>query len=168
MYVQWLLARWRSRILSTHTDFRRNLEAEIAKNQEALDKATAIREKQLAEFNAEEKDLLQSIGALKSAIVVLSKHHAAPEMLLDVAAVIQHQFKKHKDLLEEIVTPAQQKAVSAFVQAPGDYFDADPTFKQSYAPQSGEIFGILKQMKECARFFQGSECTRVYRRTTSC
>merc|ERR1719379_786020 len=126
----------------------KNLEKEVAKNQEALDKATAIREKQLAEFNAEEKDLFQSIGALKSAIVVLSKHHAAPEMLLDVAAVIQHQFKKHKDLLEEIVTPAQRKAVTAFVQAPGDYFDAEPTFKQSYAPQSGQIFGILKQMKE--------------------
>merc|ERR1712194_660551 len=30
----------------------------------------------------------------------------------------------------------------------GDYFDAEPTFKQSYAPQSGEIFGILRQMKE--------------------
>jgi hypothetical protein len=29
-----------------------------------------------------------------------------------------------------------------------DYFDAEPTFKQSYAPQSGEIFGILAQMKE--------------------
>jgi len=38
--------------------------------------------------------------------------------------------------------------VAAFVQAPQDYFDAEPTFKQSYAPQSGEIFGILKQMKE--------------------
>merc|ERR1712066_221132 len=25
---------------------------------------------------------------------------------------------------------------------------ATPTFKQSYAPQSGEIFGILRQMKE--------------------
>merc|ERR1719454_1485055 len=36
----------------------------------------------------------------------------------------------------------------AFIQAPGDYFDAEPTFKQSYAPQSGEIFGILRQMKE--------------------
>ena len=34
------------------------------------------------------------------------------------------------------------------MQAPGDYFDAEPTFKQSYAPQSGQIFGILKQMKE--------------------
>merc|ERR1719191_1610501 len=38
--------------------------------------------------------------------------------------------------------------MAAFMQAPGDYFDADPTFKQSYAPQSGQIFGILKQMKE--------------------
>merc|ERR1719262_1787674 len=50
-----------------------NLEKEIAKNQAALDKATAIRTKELAEFNAEEKDMLQSITALKSAITVLSK-----------------------------------------------------------------------------------------------
>merc|ERR1712210_198199 len=52
----------------------KNLESEVAKNQEALDKATAIREKQLAEFNAEEKDSLESISALKAAITVLSKH----------------------------------------------------------------------------------------------
>merc|ERR1712207_96386 len=52
----------------------KNLESEVAKNQEALDKATAIREKQLAEFNAEEKDLLESISALKAAVTVLSKH----------------------------------------------------------------------------------------------
>merc|ERR1719386_290691 len=38
--------------------------------------------------------------------------------------------------------------MASFIQAPQDYFDAEPTFKQSYAPQSGEIFGILKQMKE--------------------
>ena len=54
----------------------KNLEAEIAKNQEALDKATALRQKELAEFNAEEKDMLQSIGALKSAITVLGKHNS--------------------------------------------------------------------------------------------
>merc|ERR1711934_555739 len=42
----------------------------------------------------------------------------------------------------------ERKMVSSFIQAPQDYFDAEPTFKQSYAPQSGEIFGILKQMKE--------------------
>jgi len=125
----------------------KNLEAEIAKNQAALDKATAIREKQLSEFNAEEKDLLQSVQALKSAITVLSKHHSE-EALLEISAMIDMQFKKHKALLEEIITPAQRRAVSLFVQAPGDYFDEQPSFKQSYAPQSGEIFGILKQMKE--------------------
>merc|ERR1719465_70561 len=38
--------------------------------------------------------------------------------------------------------------MSSFLQSPEDYFDASPTFKQSYAPQSGEIFGILKQMLE--------------------
>merc|ERR1719215_594837 len=42
----------------------------------------------------------------------------------------------------------QRRVAAAFMQAPGDYFDAEPTFKQSYAPQSGEIFGILRQMKE--------------------
>merc|ERR1719271_1486607 len=131
----------------------KNLEAEIAKNQEALDKATAMRQKELAEFNEEEKDMLQSIGALKSAIVVLSKHHSSlaqvpSETLLNMAAVIDHQFKKHAFMLKQTVTPSQRKAIAAFLQSPGDYFDAEPTFKQSYAPQSGQIFGILKQMKE--------------------
>jgi hypothetical protein len=130
----------------------KNLEAEIAKNQEALDKATAMRQKELAEFNEEEKDMLQSIGALKSAIVVLSKHHSfaqiPSETLLNMAAVIDHQFKKHAFMLKAIVTPTQRKAIAAFIQSPGDYFDAEPTFKQSYAPASGQIFGILKQMKE--------------------
>merc|ERR1719183_890868 len=130
----------------------KNLEAEIAKNQAALDKATAIRQKELAEFNAEEKDMLQSIGALKSAVTVLNKHNSFAQVpsedMLNIAAMLQWQFHKHRDMLVEMVTPAQHKAIAAFVQAPGDYFDADPTFKQSYAPQSGQIFGILKQMKE--------------------
>jgi DNA repair exonuclease SbcCD ATPase subunit len=130
----------------------KNLEKEIARNQESLDKATAMRQKELAEFNAEEKDVLQSIGALKSAIIVLSGHHefiqVPSETLINIAAMVQWQFHKHADMLKDIVTPHQRKAVSAFIQAPGDYFDAEPTFKQSYAPQSGAIFGILKQMKE--------------------
>merc|ERR1719262_1241493 len=33
-----------------------NLEQEVAKNSDALDKATAMRKKELAEFNAEEKE----------------------------------------------------------------------------------------------------------------
>merc|ERR1719261_1667433 len=98
-------------------------------------------DRELAEFNAEEKDVLQSIGALKSAITVLGKHHAEliqvpSETLINVAVMIQGQFRKHKDLLEKLASPSQRKAVTAFIQAPSDFFDAEPTFKQSYAPQS--------------------------------
>jgi len=129
-----------------------NLDKEVAQNQKALDAATAIRTKQLAEFNGEEKDLLESISALKSAVTVLSKHHSmlqVPEShILGVAATLQHELSKHAALLEGVLSPSDRKMIGVFVQSPEDYFDAEPTFKQSYAPQSGEIFGILKQMKE--------------------
>merc|ERR1719207_429526 len=133
-----------------------NLNKEITKNQGALDTATALRTKQLAEFNEEEKDMLQSIASLKSAVIALSKHHEA--MLQDsgdayysIVTSLHDELRKHKDLLAEIITPHQRKVIEAFVQSPEDYFDAQPTFRQSSkasAPASGEIFGILKQMKE--------------------
>jgi len=133
----------------------KNHEKEVAENQASLDKATAIREKQLAEFNAEEKDLLESISALKAAVTVLSKHNSASAFLqmprthmLGVAATLQNELSKHSSLLEGVLTRSERRAAAAFVQSPQDYFDAAPTFKQSYAPQSGEIFGILRQMKE--------------------
>merc|ERR1719377_56501 len=55
----------------------KNLDQEVAKNQAALDQATALRQKQLAEFNAEEKDMLGTISALKQALTVLGKHNSA-------------------------------------------------------------------------------------------
>jgi len=121
-----------------------NLDKEAAANQNALDQATAMRTKELAEFVAEEKDVLQSIGALKSAIAVLAKHHGgaallqmSKEMLSQVAITLQHEMQKHGALLEGVITPAQKKKMAAFV--------AD---QSKYAPQSGEIFGILKSMLE--------------------
>jgi hypothetical protein len=130
----------------------KNLEKEVAENQAALEKATAIRTKELAEFNAEEKDMLQSISALKSAIVVLSKHHPSSALLqsvqMQVATTLQYELRKHSALLAGVLTRSQKQLITSFVQAPEDYFDAEPTFKQSYAPASGQIFGILKQMKE--------------------
>merc|ERR1719161_3056035 len=139
----------------------KNLEGEVAKNQEALDKATALRQKQLAEFNAEEKDALEALSALKAAIVVLSKHHGGAaalqtEELVSISSILRHQMHKHADILGEVITPKQKRVIASFVQAPEDYFKATAflqTGKQvpsagSYAPASGEIFGILKQMKE--------------------
>merc|ERR1719449_233969 len=61
---------------------------------------------------------------------------------------VQHQLRKHSELFKGVLTHKQRRLLTSFIQQPKDYFDAAPTFKQSYAPQSGEIFGILKQMKE--------------------
>merc|ERR1719453_638845 len=105
-----------------------NLEKEVAENQKALDAATAIRQKQLAEFNAEEKDLLESISALKAAITVLSKHHSMLQVprshMLGVAATLQHEMAKHASMLQGMISPSERKIIGAFVQAPEDYFDA--------------------------------------------
>merc|ERR1719401_1995915 len=68
--------------------------------------------------------------------------------MLSVATTLQHEMRKHSARLAGVLTHSERRAAMAFIQAPQDFFDAEPTFKQSYAPQSGEIFGILKQMKE--------------------
>merc|ERR1719281_576084 len=48
-------------------------------------------------------------------------------------------MRKHKDLLLDVITPRQRKLLSSMLQA-----GAVP----AYQAGSGEIFGILKQMKE--------------------
>merc|ERR1711897_102219 len=104
--------------------------------------------------NAEEKDLLESISALKAAITVLSKHQGGAFLqipqshITTVAMTLQQQMHRHALLLKGTISPSQKRVIAAFIQEPQDYFDAKPTFKQSYAPQSGEIYGILTQMLE--------------------
>jgi len=140
----------------------KNLETEVSDNQRALDQATGIREKQLSEFNAEEKDLVNSISSLKSAVQVLSKHQGGsllqvPQSRMQgVAKAIQSAMKKHDFVLDGVLTHSQRRAIRSFLQAPEGYLDAEPTFKQSYAPQSGQIFGILDQMRES---FEGNLAT---------
>merc|ERR1719281_1065581 len=65
-----------------------------------------------------------------------------------IALTLQKAMERHASLLEGVFTRSERRAAMAFIQSPGDYFDASPTFKQSYAPQSGEISGILGQMKD--------------------
>merc|ERR1719145_453276 len=90
----------------------KNHEKEVAANQAALDKATSIRQKELAEFNSEEKDSLEAISALKAAITVLSKHHGGSFLQLpharikNVAATMQNVMQKHGSILRGVLTRA--------------------------------------------------------------
>eukprot|EP00747_Dinoflagellata_sp_TGD_P018289 gnl/TRDRNA2_/TRDRNA2_126395_c0_seq2.p1 gnl/TRDRNA2_/TRDRNA2_126395_c0~~gnl/TRDRNA2_/TRDRNA2_126395_c0_seq2.p1 ORF type:complete len:674 (+),score=217.08 gnl/TRDRNA2_/TRDRNA2_126395_c0_seq2:103-2022(+) len=125
------------------------LKGEMAKNQKALDTATALRTKQLAEFNQEEKEMLASIQSLGAALASLNKHHGASSASAALTTVknmigqnqspIKKQVEQKKVLLQG-VAPHQRNIVAALLQGSQD---AAP-----HKAQSGEIFGILKQMKE--------------------
>lgn len=117
-----------------------NLEKEVAKNSDALDKATALRKKELAEFNAAEKEMLGTASSLKSAVIVLSKHHEAASLIQVEESVtsVKHILHKNSDMVKEMFSPHQRKTMNAFVQ----------NSQHSRAPASGEIFGMLQAMKE--------------------
>merc|ERR1719515_659943 len=126
----------------------KNLESQIYTLNGSLDKASAIRMKELAEFNEEEKNLISSIKSLKDAIIVLKKHstlvqvdEASQTDMLSVSAALEQAMQKHAELLGGVLTPSQRRMAAAFVQ------DGPRGFK-SYNPQSGEILGVLEQMKE--------------------
>merc|ERR1719355_477141 len=56
--------------------------------------------------------------------------------------MLQQTLRKHADMLGEVITPAQKRALLAF---------AEETYagqKKPEGPQGGEVFGILKNMKE--------------------
>lgn len=122
-----------------------NLNKELAENTKALEEATTQRTKQLAEFNAEEKDVLKSLAALKAAITVLSKHHGTELLqedevaLQNIAAVLSHHKYKFGAVMDAVITPSQREMLISFLSAPNH---------KSYAPQSGAIFGILRNMKD--------------------
>jgi len=141
-----------------------NLESEVAANTDALEKATAVRKKELAEFNAEEKSSLGTIASLKGAIGKLAKHHDAAFLQQESSAEdmeeitlmteLKHQVHKNQDLVNSMLTHRQRKTVAAFMQNPDNFFDysikqsRQTSLLQGKAAPSAEIFGTLKQMKE--------------------
>lgn len=131
----------------------KQLDVDIADNQKSLDQASALRDEQLAKFNEEEKDLLESIRALKSAVSVLSKHHASSFLQVNeariegIAASVVNVMQLNSKFLSGVLTKKDRDAIEAFAQE--DPYARGSTFKKSsYSARSGEIFGILNQMLE--------------------
>lgn len=99
--------------------------------------------------------MIESIRALNQAVIVLSKQHGggksaaflSNKAFANAYTTAMELMDKHYDLLQGVITPSERRMMASFVQGE-DYFDAKPTFSQAYAPQSGQIFGILSQMKE--------------------
>jgi hypothetical protein len=122
---------------------------EVNADHKALSDATGMRMKENKEFQASETDYLEAISAAKNAIVVLGKHNpslaqlrSAARTLLDarvsqMVTSARGVGKARVEVLQSFLHNTQ--TASSFLAIPG---------MQSYAPQSGQIFGILGQMKE--------------------
>jgi len=179
---------------------------ELASLKDSLKKATALREKEAGEFNAEEKETIQAVTMLKNAVTILGKHNAgllqmSPAVEESMGSALRWVALKHEELLAMGVERSAlrgsspttvasllqaatgsgkaQDSVSATLDAnllealsggtsavdvPMEFNarilaraaskaaslvqTGQPVAAQSYAPQSGAIFGILKQMKE--------------------
>lgn len=118
--------------------------AEVDKDWAALNDAKAIRMKENQAYVKERDYLTGAVMAAEQAVVVLSKHHPELAQLRAVA----HQLRQADVMSSKKLTSSQVAALKAFLAEPqgATSFLAIPGF-QSYAPQSGQIFGILKQMK---------------------
>merc|ERR1719272_2498260 len=122
---------------------------EVNADHKALSDATGMRMKENKEFQASETDYLEAIGAAANAITVLGKHNPSMAQLRSVAHTLldarvsqmvdnTHQVSKaNVGVLRSFLKNAE--SATSFLAIPG---------MQSYAPQSGQIFGILQQMKE--------------------
>jgi hypothetical protein len=115
-----------------------------------LDEAEEQRMKDNKAFHKEETDLLEAKDAAEYAIEALSKHHTAS--MAQVRSVVDRLRRARVDALlprSSGLLSHQVEVLKGFVSQPtqGASFLSIPGF-QSYAPQSGQIFGILEQLKK--------------------
>merc|ERR1719331_2996494 len=120
----------------------KELESEVAADKAALATATALREKQLKEFHAMELDNIAALVNLKAAIAVLSRHHGAafPQMALTEDSGSPGFLQGWS--AEEI------QSVKLALKSAKSFMQSRQSYMPSYSAQSGEIFGVLKQLQE--------------------
>jgi chromosome segregation ATPase len=116
---------------------------------ESLNKASAMRMKENKENHGEESDLVMAIKAAEQALVVLSEQH--PE-LMQIHKAARGLQGVRVQLLSRVLQSSEVAVFKAFVEKAANA-DSSSSFlaipgMQSYAPQSGQIVGILKQLKE--------------------
>jgi len=107
----------------------------------SLQKASEMRMEENKEYQQTETDLIEAVAACKGATTTLSKHH--PDFA-QVRVMANHLLNSR------VVSNLQEAHVSllrSLTKGHGTSFLSIPGYK-SYAPQSGQIFGILQQMQE--------------------
>mmetsp|Transcript_100664 Transcript_100664/g.204081 ORF Transcript_100664/g.204081 Transcript_100664/m.204081 type:complete len:709 (-) Transcript_100664:117-2243(-) len=152
------------------------LKQDIAASKQALAEATQLRKEEAAAFHTQETELISSIELLRGAITTLAKHH--PTMLQEdqensqvqaLRPVLRRLVHRHLSLLGWLRGSGKEETFLTFLDARPDLLEPDvpsrtgsgfllqrsassrwavQPFFRSYAPQSGQVLGVLRQMKE--------------------
>jgi GTPase involved in cell partitioning and DNA repair len=130
-----------------------DLAAAIASNEADLKSATAIREKEYADFVKSEKELMEVVSALDRAISILEKEAAK-----NPASFAQVYNKNVKNILQSLSLVADAAAFSVvdrqrlLAMAQTDQSDEEfgAPAAAAYKSQSGGIIEVLEDMKEKA------------------
>jgi len=109
-------------------------QADRASAKKAVSAATALREKEASAYASEKAEAESNIGAVSSAVAALEKGMAGAFVQTDGAQVLRRLTLSKQDLLD-----TDRQELLAFLSG---------THGSGYAPQGGEIVGILKQMGE--------------------
>jgi chromosome segregation ATPase len=108
-----------------------NHKKDLAAAKQAIAEATALREKEAAAFAKESGDLKTNLGALEKAIPAIEKGMGSAFLQTTSASTL-------RDLsISQDMTAVDRQILASFLSG-----------KAGYAPQSGEIVGILKTMKD--------------------
>jgi septal ring factor EnvC (AmiA/AmiB activator) len=117
---------------------KKQLEAELKEAQtsrveakEAINEATAMREKEAKAFAKVKSDAQANIGALGKAIPAIEKGMGSAFLQTTSAAVLR-ELSVSANML-----PENRELLASFLSS-----------SENYAPASGEILGVLKQMKD--------------------
>jgi len=119
------------KLTQTKADLKK-AQADRAAAKEAMASATAIREKEAAAFAAEKSEMDATITAITKAVAALEKGVAGGFLQTQSAQVLRNFLRNDMDIGE-----SDRQTLTSFLSA---------SQSSDYAPQSGQIIGLLKEM----------------------
>mmetsp|Transcript_123318 Transcript_123318/g.354314 ORF Transcript_123318/g.354314 Transcript_123318/m.354314 type:complete len:654 (+) Transcript_123318:1-1962(+) len=123
---------------------------EVNRDEAAMQQASNFRMQANKEFHVDETNLIEAIKACDQAIGVLKEYNPKPSLLQATADRLRSAriLELGTRLWGARAVPYASVLRSFLSQAnPANSFLAIPGY-QSYAPRSGQIYGVLEQMKE--------------------
>jgi chromosome segregation ATPase len=136
--------------IQTQTSSIEELAGEIATDEADLAAATKIREKENADFTAQEKDLVETIDTLERAIGIIEKEMNGGASMM--------QLKQSNNVVQalsamvsaEALSSADGKKLTALVQSSSDDDDSGAPAAAAYESSSGGVVGVLNDLLEKA------------------